>query len=179
MKRLGIKRIVKLELLIAIYLGIILWLILMAKAAPSDIKLKPTGCPQLEVKETISTEEIVNIVEAQEAAKEEEEIAEPVVQTNNNYLGVFKLTGYDDCEQCQGEWVGTTALGVMPQVNHTIAVDPSIIPLGSHVMINGIEYVAEDVGGGVKGNHIDIFVGSHEESYSDFCNGYAEVYLVQ
>lgn len=94
------------------------------------------------------------------------------------YIGTFLLTGYDDCYLCQEEFVGTTALGVPPRENHTIAVDPKIIPLGSHVLINDIEYVAEDVGGGVNQNHIDIFVGSHAETFSDFCNGYAEVYLI-
>lgn len=94
------------------------------------------------------------------------------------YIGTFLLTGYDDCYLCHEEFVGTTALGVSPRANHTIAVDPKIIPLGSHVLINDIEYVAEDVGGGVKQNHIDIFVGSHAETFSDYCNGYAEVYLI-
>lgn len=94
------------------------------------------------------------------------------------YIGTFLLTGYDDCYLCQEEFVGITALGVSPRANHTIAVDPKIIPLGSRVLINGIEYVAEDVGGGVNGNHIDIFVGSHAETFSDYCNGYAEVYLI-
>lgn len=94
------------------------------------------------------------------------------------YLGTFLLTGYDDCYQCQEEFVGTTALGVVPRVNHTIAVDPSVIPLGSWVMINGVEYRAEDVGGGVNGNHIDIFVNSHAETFNDYCNGYADVYLI-
>lgn len=110
--------------------------------------------------------------------KEQEEFKDETSEDNLIYLGQFLLTGYDDCYECQEEWVGTTALGVAPQVNHTIAVDPNIIPLGSHVMINGIEYVAEDVGGGVNGNHIDIFVGSHQESFSDYCNGYADVYLI-
>lgn len=102
------------------------------------------------------------------------------IEENNQliYLGEFKLTGYCDCESCQEEWVGTTAIGVKPTVNHTIAVDPDIIPLHSHVIINGQEYVAEDVGGMINNNHIDIFVGSHEECYSDYCNGYADVYLI-
>lgn len=99
-------------------------------------------------------------------------------EDNLTYLGSFLLTGYDDCPVCQEEWVGTTALGIKPTTNNTIAVDPSVIPLGSYVMINGVKYHAEDVGGMIKGKHIDIFVGSHEECYSDFCNGYADVYLI-
>lgn len=43
---------------------------------------------------------------------------------------------------------------------HTIAVDPSVIPPGSVVLINGHEYIAEDIGGAVKGNVIDIYSSS-------------------
>ncbi|MFR5613204.1 MAG: 3D domain-containing protein [[Clostridium] innocuum] len=43
---------------------------------------------------------------------------------------------------------------------HTIAVDPDVIPLGSKVLIDGHVYVAEDVGGAVKGNVIDIYSSS-------------------
>jgi len=93
------------------------------------------------------------------------------------YLGSFKLTGYCDCEICQGPWVGTTALGMEPTVNNTIAVDPNIIPLGSYVWINGVRYHAEDTGSAINENRIDIFCSSHEECYSDFCNGWADVYL--
>lgn len=109
------------------------------------------------------------IVEAETIEEEDSDL---------QYLGEFRLTGYDDCVECQEQWVGTTALGIPPRAQHTIAVDPDIIPLGSKVMINGQEYRAEDVGGGVKGNHIDVFVGSHQETFADYCNGYADVYLI-
>jgi 3D (Asp-Asp-Asp) domain-containing protein len=38
-------------------------------------------------------------------------------------------------------------------------VDPAVIPLGSRLLIEGFDnvFVAEDTGGGVRGNHIDIF----------------------
>ena len=62
--------------------------------------------------------------------------------------------------------------------NHTIAVDPTQIPYGSKVVINGQVYVAEDCGGGIKHNCIDIYVETHEE-----CNArglyYTDVYLLQ
>ena len=38
------------------------------------------------------------------------------------------------------------------------------IKLGSKVQINGKTYVAEDVGGGVKGKHIDVFFKSHKQT---------------
>ena len=47
--------------------------------------------------------------------------------------------------------------GVIAQEGKTIAVDPSIIPYGSTVLIDGKEYLAQDCGGAIKGNKIDIF----------------------
>ena len=44
----------------------------------------------------------------------------------------------------------------------TIAVDPDVIPLGSTVVIDGHEYIAEDIGAAIQGNRIDIFMNSHE-----------------
>lgn len=78
--------------------------------------------------------------------------------------GVFKVTHYCDCEHCQGEYIGTTATGTAPKAGRTIAVDPDTIPLGSVVKINGQEYVAEDTGGAIKGNRVDIFVADHSEA---------------
>ena len=93
------------------------------------------------------------------------------------YLGEFLITGYCDCPICQEEWVGTTALGVPPTEEWTIAVDPDVIPLGSYVWIDGHRYRAEDVGGAINYNHIDMFMHSHEECYDEICNGYKDVYI--
>lgn len=60
-----------------------------------------------------------------------------------------------------------TATGTVPKTNHTIATDPRIIPSGTHVLINGQEYVAEDTGGAIKGNKIDIFM-ENESVCNDF-----------
>lgn len=67
-----------------------------------------------------------------------------------------------------------TASGAMPQVHHTIAVDTAKIPMGSVVFISvpgkpaySGYYVAEDTGGAINGNIIDIFVGSTPEA-NDF-----------
>lgn len=54
-----------------------------------------------------------------------------------------------------------TASGRRAEVNRTIAVDPKVIPLGTTVRINGQEFIAEDVGGAIKGNRIDIYVDHH------------------
>lgn len=57
-----------------------------------------------------------------------------------------------------------TATGTEPTPGRTIAVDPSDIALGAHVVIDGHEYVAEDTGGAVDGKHIDILVNTHAEA---------------
>jgi 3D (Asp-Asp-Asp) domain-containing protein len=46
-----------------------------------------------------------------------------------------------------------------------VAVDPSVIPLGTHLFIEGYGYaVAADIGGAVKGNRVDLFLDlPHEE----------------
>ena len=49
----------------------------------------------------------------------------------------------------------------------TIAVDPSVIPLGSKVYIPGYGYaIASDTGGVIKGNIIDLYMNSHDECIS-------------
>lgn len=142
---------------------------LKVETIENELQINDFSYLTLEVKEEVDIEEFTSQILSEIAEKK-------AIEEQSKLIGVFRLTGYDDCYECQEEYVGTTALGVTPQPYHTIAVDPGVIPLGSHVIINGIEYVAEDVGGGVGGNHIDIFVSSHAETYSDYCNGYAEVY---
>ena len=60
----------------------------------------------------------------------------------------------------EDQYGSLTSTGVTAVEGKTIAVDPSIIPYGSIVLINGKEYVAQDCGGAIKGNKIDIFVDS-------------------
>ena len=93
-------------------------------------------------------------------------------------LGRFKLTAYCPCYECSEGWGRMTSSGRTAQANHTIATDPRVIPEGTRVIINGQVYVAEDQGGGVKGNHIDIFF-EHQATTDDFGVQYAEVYLAE
>lgn len=75
-----------------------------------------------------------------------------------------KLTAYCPCRQCSEGYGYNTASGKRARANHTIAVDRRKIKLGTKVKICGKTYVAEDVGGGVKGYHIDIFMKSHRQT---------------
>lgn len=83
----------------------------------------------------------------------------------------FVATAYCACEKCCGEWainrkgpvVGSTGMELIPK--YSIAVDPNIIPYDS-ILVDSIgnEYRADDCGGAIKGNHIDIYFSSHEEA---------------
>ena len=84
------------------------------------------------------------------------------------FLGEFTLTAYCPGRCCCGKWAsGYTATGTWAAEGRTIAVDPKVIPYGSRVLLiwpDGTqrEYIAEDCGGGVNGNHIDVFFNDHQ-----------------
>ena len=69
------------------------------------------------------------------------------------------------CKGCSG----VTSTGVDLKSNpgaKIIAVDPSVIPLGSKVYVEGYGYaVAADKGGAIKGNRIDVFFSSKNDAY--------------
>lgn len=72
-------------------------------------------------------------------------------------------TAYCPCEECSGGYGRRTSTGKIAKECRTIAVDPKVIPYGTAVIIDGNTYIAEDCGGAIKGNKIDIFFNSHEE----------------
>ncbi|MEI4769745.1 LysM peptidoglycan-binding domain-containing protein [Psychrobacillus sp. FJAT-51614] len=68
------------------------------------------------------------------------------------------------CEGCSG----VTATGIDLNANpnqKVISVDPSVIPLGSRVWVEGYgEAIAGDTGGAIKGNKIDIFIPDKQDA---------------
>ncbi len=83
---------------------------------------------------------------------------------------ICKLTAYGPGYESTGKRPGdpgymVTASGKLATPRRTIAVDPKLIPLGSLVYIDGIGYrIAEDIGGAVKGEHIDVYFPSDNEA---------------
>jgi len=84
------------------------------------------------------------------------------------------VSHYCICEKCCGKAAdhpayGITASGVRAVPGVSVAVDPSIIPLGSDVLVDYGDgelhyYRADDTGSGVRGAHIDLCVSSHGEA---------------
>ena len=106
-----------------------------------------------------------------------EDTAPAASEGGNRYAGTFKTTAYCPCYSCSEGWGRSTSTGATARASHTIAVDPRVIPYGTKVMIDGVIYTAEDRGGGVKGNHIDIFYDSHSETRQHGVS-YKDVYII-
>ncbi len=45
------------------------------------------------------------------------------------------------------------------------AADPNVIPIGTSIIYNGVNYLVADTGGQIKGNTINILLKSHKEVY--------------
>ena len=76
-----------------------------------------------------------------------------------------------------GNGDGLTA-AMTPVRPGVVAVDPEVIPLGSQVEIVGLGmFSAEDVGGAIKGNRVDIFMTSRSAAL-DFGRREVEVRVI-
>jgi len=101
-------------------------------------------------------------------------------KSNKTYMGQYKITFY--CIEnyphiCNNGDSTYTATMTYPTPGRTIAVDPKVIPYKSKVEIDGHTYIAEDCGGAIKGNRIDIVVATHDEALRKGIQ-YKEVYLI-
>lgn len=134
------------------------------------------------------TEVTSDVVIEWKEPEETVELDEVTEQVELTYLGKFKLTAYCSCSKCCGKWAkdrpvddfgNELVIGAnctLLVAGYSIAVDPDVIPYGSIVVINGKEYKAQDSGGGINGNEIDVYHSDHEAA-KEFGIQYADVYL--
>lgn len=105
----------------------------------------------------------------EEVEQAENEMIEAALLARATRIDNVTVTHYDCCVECCGKVDGITASGVRATPGVTVAVDPDVIPMGADVLVDygdgDIQYYrADDVGGSVKGNHIDLCVSSHQEA---------------
>ena len=91
------------------------------------------------------------------------EIVEPAPKQETVQMEVL-ATAYCGCVQCCGKSDCITATGTRATEGRTIAADPRVIAYGTHLLIDGHEYIVEDCGGAINGNRIDIYFESHADA---------------
>ncbi|NHN35650.1 stalk domain-containing protein [Paenibacillus agricola] len=97
-------------------------------------------------------------------------------------------TAYTGSSSENGGYEGIDFLGNPLSVG-TIAVDPTVIPLGSKVYIEGYRYdglpaggmfaTATDTGGAIKGNKIDIYVPDPKEKAFEFGMQQVNIFILE
>ncbi len=113
--------------------------------------------------------------EATKAAEREfqrllrEKRPQPAARGTTSRTMTVEATAYCACKICTGKTpdhpaYGITASGekVRPGV---IAVDPTVIPLGTRLWVEGYgEALAADTGGAIRGRKIDVYFPSHQQA---------------
>lgn len=133
--------------------------------------------PDIEVTATqdnflITQEEGVSSASVGEIQETENQSMLPYDGESQETLTGFELTAYTAHYASTGKHegdpdYGVTASGTKVMEGRTIAVDPSVIPMGWWVYIDGLGYrKAEDTGGAIKGKKIDVYFESEE--YANF-----------
>ena len=133
--------------------------------------------------ETTDIKDSITIETETDKEVDTEEAVQPIS------LGEFKLTAYCSCSKCCGKWASNRpvdengkeivygSIGERLTEGYSIAVDPNVIPYRTEVVINGHTYKAQDCGGAIKGNRIDVYFESHDEAL-EFGIQYAEVFIM-
>lgn len=122
----------------------------------------------------VEKSEPVQEEKAQETEKQTEQPKETEKQTEeqpqkseaSGQSMTMEATAYTaKCDGCTG--VTATGIDLNADSNKkVIAVDPSVIPLGSRVHVEGYgEAIAGDTGGDIKGNRIDVHLPTKDAAY--------------
>lgn len=115
-----------------------------------------SGCSKEEEK---STEQTVQ--------QQEETVEAPEVETEEQTMNVT-VYAYCPCSICNtARWKGMVSTGkrmkaILAEGKNICAADPDIIPLGSTIEYDGVEYYVCDTGSRIKGKTINILLKNHK-----------------
>ncbi|WP_083606936.1 MULTISPECIES: 3D domain-containing protein [Paenibacillus] len=141
-----------------------------------------------------------NVAAAEPSAKESTGVSLLSVEPQSNTVQAWgkeysygkvlqvKATAYSSAASENGKWGAVDYFG-NPLKLGTIAVDPSVIPLGTQVLVTGYSHpglpkqaflaTATDMGSAIKGNRIDIFIPGSQSFVSDFGFQYVQLYVIE
>lgn len=132
-----------------------------------DLKKAPEAAKETEAREKAEREA------AKKKAAHDKEVLEKAMQEGRAIY--VSATAYSAYDPGNGPY---TASGT-PVRHGVIAVDPSFIPIGTRVYIPGYgEAIAEDTGGAIVGNIIDVAFDTHEEAI-EFGRQELEIYIIE
>lgn len=149
---------------------------LVIKPAANKVEAASTG----PVSNSEQAEPVQETAPVQEAAPEQKnETVKPEKTEKENNVSQNESTSQEnvtkeitvsataytaDCQGCSG----VTATGVDLKANpnaKVISVDPSVIPLGTKVYVEGYGYAtAADTGSAIKGNRVDLFIPNQQDA---------------
>lgn len=90
-------------------------------------------------------------------------------------LGEYRISAYCPCEKCCLKSDGITASGTQATAGRTVAMND--VPFGTHIIIDGHEYIVEDTGG-FNSKLVDVFFNTHEEALNSGLWVMREVFMV-
>ena len=138
------------------------------------------------VKDEVITEPVTRLVEK---GSKELVVATSRGDTRYRRKVTMTATAYDISYESTGKgpehkYYGLTASGTQARPG-VVAVDPKVIPLGTKLYIESLDgrpdygfAIAEDTGGAIKGNKIDLFFNTKAECYS-FGRRKVNVYILE
>lgn len=107
----------------------------------------------------------------------EKPVAKVVARSTRGTVGGAEYTKKFTVKAYSYTGGGTTASGTKAREGE-IAVDPSVIPLGTRVYVEGYGFAtAEDTGGNIKGNTIDVYKNS-ESACRNWGVRYVTIYIL-
>ena len=117
------------------------------------------------ISEVVITEPVNKIVQVQKTTTSRASAPRTAGNTTTAVIGgeTYKITAYCSCSKCCGKSTGRTASGTRATAGRTVAAS-SKFAFGTQLNIGGHVYTVEDRGGAIKGNRIDIYVGSHAQA---------------
>lgn len=146
------------------------------KAAPKTTS-QPKSKPQPTEQTKDASVQATPAPQPSQAVETENTAAGTIAGLNYSKKITMSATGYTAFNPDGSR--GTTATG-RPAGQGIVAVDPKVIPLGTRVYVEGYgEAIAADVGGGIKGNKIDLcFEWSNAQIIQNFGRRNVTVYIL-